>query len=397
MKKYILIFLLSVSSLSADAPLSWLSAKNKEIVNDKGQSITLRGVNLGSWFVEELWMLPITQDPPKNSPYTIIQDHVSLWKTFEKRFGKEKMEQIKHHYRLCWIHDIDFANIKAAGFNTVRLPFLYDLQHETTGLFYWLDHAVELAKRHGLYIILDMHGVPGRQSNSMHTGEVDKGEFFSEQSHIDKTCAIWKEIAKHYKDCPQIAGYDLINEPMNAPGPKELFKMYDKIYKAVRSEDKRHLIFLEDGYKGLSHIPHPKDYKWENVVLSTHHYVFEENTADEHINKLNEHIKKVDAAIKKANIPFYLGEFNVAPKGSFETIKRVMKILHDKKISYSFWSYKIGRRGHKNSLWALYHAPGNQKNIDPFKDSYKDIIKKIERLKSKNYDKNSELIALFKG
>ncbi len=396
MKYYVLALLVWMSAAFGDAATPWLSTKKTKIVTPQGSEVILRGINLGGWLVEEMWMLPFVIEPPKNSTYMPIQDHVSLWQAFEKRFGKEKMLTIRHEFRKAWLTTKDFANIKAAGFNTVRLPFLFDLHSEPQGLFFWLDYAVELAKEHGLYVILDMHGAPGRQSASVHTGHVAKSAFFSQDTHVNTACDIWKEIAKHYKDCPTIVGYDLLNEPMDAPSRKELYKKYDKLYKAVRSEDKKHIIFIQDGYKGVNSLPHPKDFKWSQVAISTHHYVFNEHTSDEFMAKFNAHIQKVHDKQKQIEIPFYLGEFNVAPRGSFSTLEKVMKTLKDKKLSYSFWSYKIGRRGHKNSLWALYYAPGHQKNIDPFRDSYKTVLKKISRLKTSNYEKNEDLISLFR-
>ncbi len=395
MTRHLFFLLIFFTNLHAE-DLPWLSTKESKIVDEKGSEVILRGINLGNWLVEEMWMCPIIAGPPEDSEYKEIKDHVSLWSTFEDRFGKEKMEEIRTHYRKCWIQDSDFAHIKKLGFNAVRLPFLFDLYHEPKGLFYWLDYAIDLAKKHGLYVVLDMHGVPGRQSKSMHTGESDKSEFFSRREHVEKACEIWKEIAKKYKDTPHVAGFDLVNEPMDTPSRKELYKMYDKLYKAIRSENMRHILFFQDGYKGIDHMPHPKDNKWSNVAMSTHHYIFQDNTADEHIAKLTEHIKKAEDKQKSIKVPYFLGEFNVAPKGSFEALKRVLTHLHEKNISYSFWSYKIGRRGHKKSLWALLYAPGNQKNIDPFRDTYKDIIKKIDKLKSHNYIQNDELAHLFK-
>ncbi len=396
MKYYVLIALAWISAAFADDATPWLSTKKTKIVNPQGQEVVLKGINLGGWLVEEMWMLPFVLEPPKDKDYALIQDHISLWQVFEKRFGKDKMVEIRYAFRKAWISDRDFANIKKAGFNAVRLPFLYDLKNEPEGLFFWLDYAIELAKDHGLYVILDMHGAPGRQSSHNHTGHVTKSAFFIHSPHVDETCSIWKELAKRYKDCPHIAGYDLLNEPMDAPSRKELYKKYNDLYKAVRSEDKRHIIFIQDGYKGVSSMPHPKEYKWENVAISTHHYTFDEHTSDEFMSKFNEHLKKVKEKQKQIETPFYLGEFNVAPRGSFNTLEKVMHILHEKKISYSFWSYKIGRRGHKNSLWALYFAPGRQKNIDPFRDSFRTILDKISRLKTTYYEKNDDLINLFR-
>ncbi|MBS0636159.1 MAG: cellulase family glycosylhydrolase [Verrucomicrobia bacterium] len=386
MKKLVAFLIFCTTFLAAQEPLAWLSCKDAGFVDEHAKPFIFRGINIGSWLAEEMWMIPIVNS-------STIKDHVSLWKAFETRFGYDKMDEIRTQFRYTWIQDQDFANIKAAGFNTVRLPFLYDLSNEPKGLFHWLDYAVDLAKKHGLYIILDMHGVPGRQSDSMHTGDSDKGQFFEERAHLETTCKLWKEIASRYKNCPNVAGYDLINEPMNAPSKRELYKLYDTLYKAIRSEDSRHIIFIQDGYKGLTSLPKLKDYKWLNVALSSHHYVFD--GSEEHVERLSDHLKKIDLMKKEVQFSHYLGEFNVAPRGSFTALEACVKMLHQKQISYSFWSYKIGRRGHKNSLWAIYHAPGNQKNIDPTRDSYRTILKKIDQLKTKNYERNRELIALF--
>ncbi|MCE5294665.1 MAG: glycoside hydrolase family 5 protein [Chlamydiales bacterium] len=397
MKFFLTLFLFSVTSLFAEAPLPWLTAKKTDIVSENGQAITLKGINIGGWLQEEMWMIPVVLQPEDTAKYETIVDHVTLWKAFETRFGPEKMENIRTAYRNAWIQEDDFYRIKQAGFNTVRLPFFYDLVDEPKGLFYWLDKAVAYAQKHGLYLVLDMHGVPGRQSGHMNTGQINQNKFFKSKAHIQQTCQIWKDIAKRYKDCSNIAGYDLLNEPTGATNSPELYSVYTELYKAVREEDKKHIIFIEDGFRGIEKLPRPKDKKWENVIMSTHFYLFEQHTADEYIRKLNEHLKKVDDHKKKIQIPHYLGEFNTAPLGTFDALKRTMNVIRDKKVSYSFWNYKIGRRGHSKSMWGLYYAPGRQKNIDPFEDSYKTIIKKMKGLSTDNYQKHSDLVALFKN
>src|SRR5262249_44603698 len=158
-----------------------------------------------------------SQTPPKNWAKGVaigtllepIRDRTMLWQTFEKRFGKEKMHEIRSAFRNNFITDKDFERIKKAGFNCVRLPFLYDLIDEPEGLFYWLDKAIFAAKSHGLYVILDMHGTPGRQSSENHTGQIGKNSFFSDPAMIKKTAKIWKLIANAYKTNPVVAGFDL--------------------------------------------------------------------------------------------------------------------------------------------------------------------------------------------
>jgi len=46
------------------APLLALHAKGTDIVNSAGETVILRGVNLGGWLVEEMWMTPWQEEPP---------------------------------------------------------------------------------------------------------------------------------------------------------------------------------------------------------------------------------------------------------------------------------------------------------------------------------------------
>lgn len=384
------------SSLHAEKTLPWLDTKGEHIIDEKGNKVTLKGINLGGWLVEELWMLPIvTASPKKHSHQPPITDHFTLWQTFERRFGKETMESLRQRFRQRWITEKDFARIKAMGFNTIRLPFLYDLVNEPNGLFFWLDQAVAAAKKHGLYIILDMHGTPGRQSNADHTGRIAQNQLFTKKEHVKETAKIWAKIAKYYKNCSTIAGYDLMNEPMGASNAKKLFRVYGTIYAAIRKIDKRHIIIMQDGFKGVHRMPHPKEQGWKRVVLSTHRYTKNAKSAKDHLKNMHTHMQKVSLYREKRNTPFYLGEFNVAPHGTPETVKEIIAACKSKKLSFSMWTYKIGKNHPGLARWGLFSLSKKQQKIDPFSDSLQTILKKIDHLTTEHFQENSELIAVF--
>ena len=68
-----------------------------------------------------------------------------------------------------------------------------------------LDRGVELARQHGLYVIMDWHSI----------GNL-KEERFPRQEYIttlDETLQFWKEAARRYKDDPVVAMYEIFNEP----------------------------------------------------------------------------------------------------------------------------------------------------------------------------------------
>ena len=81
-------------------------------------------------------------------------------------------------------------------------------------------------------------------------------------------------MARRYRDRPEVAGYDLLNEPMGAADVKTLYAVQTRLYRAVREVDLRHVIIIEDGYTGLDHMPVPAAAGWKNVMASCHHYAF---------------------------------------------------------------------------------------------------------------------------
>src|SRR5262245_43614227 len=131
------IFLLTFYLLFAPIAiycLPWLSAKQEYIVDSSGKKVRLCGVNLGCWLAEEMWLLPFEVTPPKKSYFTPIRDRTDFWQTLEVRFSSQVVQEIQTAFRNTWITERDFARIRAMGCNVVRIPFLYDLMQEPSGL-----------------------------------------------------------------------------------------------------------------------------------------------------------------------------------------------------------------------------------------------------------------------
>lgn len=386
MKKLLLLIVLN-SIFTPLGATQWLHTKGKRILDSQGNRVVLRGVNLGNWLVEEPWMMPFEKSPPKRSILEPIVDHQSLWKVVEMRFGTTVMHEMRKKYRETWLQDKDFDRIKALGFNSVRVPFLWDIMDEPTGLFVWLDSVINSCKKRDLYVILDMHGAPGGQSEEHHTGHLGQNRFFSDESLIQKAASIWQAIGDRYKDEPAVAGYDLLNEPMGAKSAKELYAVSHVLYKAIRSKDSRHLIFIEDGFKGINSMPNLTEFGWVNVVYSTHIYPHESSFSS-----------RIQKAVEKriaSKVPFYFGEFNVAPHGTLQELKEVVVAMESAKLSFSFWSYKMYRKTKNPTLWTLYQPSKLVSRINPYKDSTNEIYKKIEKLSSENFVLNKELGSLF--
>jgi endoglucanase len=393
MKYVIIFFSIFCSFLTIEAAMPWLRTNEEKIVDERGNEVQLRGINLGGWLVEELWMMPFKKQPPQHSSLSEIRDHKTLWKAFESRFYTNDIEEIKTALRKNWLTEADFVRIREAGFTCVRIPFLCDLASEPKGLFYWLDLAVEYARNQNLYIILDMHGAPGRQSKSAHTGEEGKNQFFSDPAMIEEAAKIWASIAEHYKDCSCIAGYDLLNEPTGAANTATLHLVQDKLYRAIRAVDTKHIIIIEDGFKSLDRMPCPRVVGWQNVVFSTHLYTKGYTSEKEVEERLQDHLATFLKVRQEYKVPLYVGEFNFEKYSTPERIKSFLLKMKEHKISWSFWTYKVAGWQGENSSWGLYSR--SMKKIDPFTDNKKKILKKISKTETVHFHKNEQMHELL--
>lgn len=375
--------ILVLAAVSASAqPLPWLKTSGTQIVDVAGKPVQLRGINLGGWLVQEMWMAPFKTSPPPGSSSKPIRDHVGLWRTLENRLGSKDTDTIRHAYRDAWLNEGDFAHIHNAGFNCIRLPFLFDQESEPSGLFFWLDRALEWAKRNQIYVILDMHGAPGRQSDGQPSGEEGRNRLFHDPEMVEQTVHLWVRIAQRYRDRPEVAGYDLLNEPMGALNSSTLYLVQDRLYREIRKVDARHIVLVEDGYKGLDQMPFPGVIGWSNVAYSLHSYNFGAKQASDHIGQTEGLISSTRARIKELKVPMYLGEFNIEPNGSLDVLRKVASDLDAEGWSWSLWTYKVAGPPGGKSLWGLYYSEYPLTVIDPFADSLADILNKCKSFRS---------------
>ncbi|MGQ9523396.1 MAG: glycoside hydrolase family 5 protein [Armatimonadota bacterium] len=387
--------LLGQAEASSDS-LSWLRADGTRIVREDGTPVVLRGVNLGGWLVEEMWMMPFVTSPPADSGFRPVRDHVSLWAVIEKRLGRTTVMRVKSALRDAWLSEADFDRIHDAGFNCVRLPFLHDVLAEPDG-FGWLDRAVKLASNRGLYVILDMHGAPGRQSRDHHTGEEGVNRLFCDAQFVAEAERLWAAVARRYRNNPAVAAYNLLNEPMGAPNTATLYLVQDRLYRAVRAEDKRHMIVIEDGYTGLQNMPRPSVSGWTNVVYSSHYYQFDARAEDDHRRALLQYADQLERLQAEWGVPFYLGEFNLEPRGTPATMLWMLNELQRRQWSWSVWSYKVVMKGGDKSMWGLYRNTRPVEPIDPFRDSEQEIVRKLQQVRTDRLDVHAELLKAYRS
>ncbi len=143
-------------------PQSALSVQGAQVVNEAGDTVVLRGVNIA--------------DPAK-------LDYDGQWRP-------ELFEEIAR-----W------------GANVIRIP-VHPLAWRRQGQSWYfdrLDEAVRWANANGLYLILDWHVIGNIQSNLY--------QHPMYETTMDETRQFWQQVALRYRGVPTLAVYELYNEP----------------------------------------------------------------------------------------------------------------------------------------------------------------------------------------
>ena len=337
------------SAASPSAELSWIQTSGATFVDAAEQPVILRGCNLGNWLLLEMWMLAVDEQE--------FPDQHTFEANLVERFGADTKHRLMELYRASWITPRDFDLIQSFGFNVVRVPFdhrlVEDPSHPGTcreaGLA-WLDRALEMAETAGVHVILDMHGVPGGQSIDNPTGRIGQNRLWTDPDCMARTVSLWRAIAARYRHRPAVAGYDVINEPfgdMKTDVRPQLRVIFEKIYRAIREVDRRHVIFapapLWGGY-GFYGNPHTNG--WTNVAFTEHHYpgIFGSSpTLRTHGRFIHRALPAKQAELREVETPMLIGEWNPVFErlGGGDLVRRYFDEYAGLGWAATIWSYKL--------------------------------------------------------
>jgi aryl-phospho-beta-D-glucosidase BglC (GH1 family) len=327
-------------STNATAAFSLLHTSGTSIVNASGAAVQLRGLNLGGWLVMEPWMCPADSGG--------LPDMYSIITELDSRTNVATEQSLIRTYQTNWITIADLNNITNGGFNCVRVPVwwgnFYSITNTTSSgwrsdAFTVLDWLVTNCASRGIYVVIDMHGVVGGQSTSDDTGQQNQNLYWTSSTDQSETAYMWTQIATHYNGNSTVAGYDLINEPDNAPSTAAVWAAYTNLYTTVRAVDPGHIIIMEGtfGSWNWSMLPNPSVYGWTNVVYSMHEYQWGgsvaqcETGSDNQVTDFNNY--------KSWNVPDYIGEWNDMGNGA-ACYDYSVNDYNTGGMSWTMWAYK---------------------------------------------------------
>jgi hypothetical protein len=333
--------------------------QGEQIVNGTGQPVILRGYNVGGWMNMENFLT--------GYPGTESQHRAAL----RSALGPERYELFFDRFMATFFSDADAQFLASLGMNSVRIPFSYrhfeddarPFQLKESG-FALLDRAVADCARHGLYVILDLHALPGAQNRHWHSDNPTHYPAFWDHPHFqDRVVHLWEALADRYRGNPAVAGYNVMNEPADIGGTA-IKPFYDRAEQAIRSIDPDHILFLDGNRYGTEFTAFEGFEVYPNTVYAAHDYhlpgfgfggPYPGETNGVYVDRAQ--VEKTFLArtefMRATGTPVWIGEFGPVFTGDpdrdeqrYQLLADQLDLYHEHGASWSLWGYKdIGGEG----------------------------------------------------
>jgi aryl-phospho-beta-D-glucosidase BglC (GH1 family) len=228
----------------------------------------INGVNLGGWFIPEVWMNPGFYNDTGlgwgGSLCTLVK--------YSRSIAEERIIYNLNN----WITETDFMKISQAGFNSIRLPIgywniiedpysLYAPNNLSLSLKY-IDFAFEMVEKYNLTILIDLHGGPGSQNGIDHSG-CSRPATWEKKENINLSLISINAIVNRYSNRTCLIGIELLNEPSqyySGNFHETLLNYYKDAYEIIRKYSSTIMVIFNELY--------PLEYNWWNKELKEPNY-----------------------------------------------------------------------------------------------------------------------------
>ncbi|KAL2828187.1 putative cellulase [Aspergillus cavernicola] len=351
-------------------PCTMLRTSGSKIVNEAGEKVILKGAAIGGMLNMENFITGYSGHEHEH--------RAQMAAVLGEKKAKFFFDRLLHHF----FTDDDAALFVSLGLNCIRIPFNYrhfidDLDPDSFKPegFAWLDRCIDLCRQHNIYVILDLHAVPGGQNQDWHCDSgISRAAFWDFKDHQDRALGLWEVLASRYAGNPVVAGYNPLNEPADPtldaagrPGAR-LLAWYARAEKVIRSVDAEHILFLDGNTYAMDFTAFEDIPPLPNTVYSIHDYSkfgfpgMEQYTGTEaQKQQLHASFERKVKFMRKAGVPIWNGEFGpvyqdperdgvetakTANAGRLALLEQQLSIYRAEDISWSIWLYKdIGCQG----------------------------------------------------
>ncbi len=325
--RFLLVLLLVLGVSTASRADTLVRIEGRNFIAPDGGVLRIKGISLGNWLMPEGYMFK----------FEVAKSPRQIYGAFDRLLGPARAQAFWRQFRDTYITRDDISFIKAAGFNTVRIPLHYRLFMEADGEIAgegWglLDRVLDWVREAGLFAIVDLHAAPGGQTGINH----DDGPGYPLMFYVPRdrqlTVRLWRAIARRYAGNPAILGYDILNEPI-APyhdvstlNPR-LEPFYKEVTTAIREVDPGRVVILAGGQWSSSFdmfgVP------FTDNLAYTYHSFWASTKRDSIQRHLN--------FSARYDVPLFLGETGELTD---EWNARFRKLHETHGIGWSFWTYK---------------------------------------------------------
>ena len=181
--------------------------------------------------------------------------------------------------RQLHIQEDDFARLDSLGFDFVRIPidevqFWDEDGDKLPEAWDLLTNALNLAAKHHLRAIVDLHIIRSHYFNAANEGGASANTLFTSEEAQQQLINMWyqlSDVLKGYSN--DSVAYEFMNEPV-ADDHEQWNQLIAKVHKALRErEPQRTLVIgsnLWQGYQTIQYLKVPEGDK--NIILSFHYY-----------------------------------------------------------------------------------------------------------------------------
>jgi endoglucanase len=298
---------------------------------------------------------------PSSSSSVTLGSGINLGNALDAADGDE------HALRLQWRY---FDEIKAAGFDTVRLPVAWSAHAEQTApytveqdFFQRVDRAVDQALARDLNVVLNVH----------HYHELNHAP----DAQTERFLALWRQIAPRYADRPDRLHFELLNEPRAAMTAQRWNALLRHALAAVRESSPERTVLIGpaemNDISALSKLELPDD---DHLVATVHYYAPFEFThqgapwvknsdpwlgttwGGEADRKTVSEDLAVAAAWTEAHaVPLFIGEFGAYERADMDSRVRWTAWVREEaerlRIGWAYWEFgtDFGAYARETDTW----------------------------------------------
>ena len=188
--------------------------------------------------------------------------------------SEERGEARKQH-----IQEDDFERLEQLGFDFVRIPidevqFWDEEGNKLPEAWELLTNALDLAQKHHLRAIVDLHIIRSHYFNAVNEGDKQANTLFTSEKAQDDLIGLWYQLSEALKGYSNDSvAYEFMNEPV-ADEHEQWNQLVAKVHAALRKvEPQRTLVIGSNkwqGYETMKYLRVPENDK--NIILSFHYY-----------------------------------------------------------------------------------------------------------------------------